>query len=210
MTARVLLVLPVFPEVDRVLIGRERIAARVGELAIDIARELEGELGREGVEPQQAEGRVVLVPIMTGAMIFTADLVRRMPIKLSLGLLAVSSYPGTSVESRGAQLASDLPSDLTGKHVVILDDILDSGRTLSLVAGLVRERHPASVRTAVLLDKPSRRVATGADGAPFRADHVGFEIPDHFVVGYGLDFDGYYRNHPDIVVLRDGVLPDGA
>jgi hypoxanthine phosphoribosyltransferase len=202
-----------FPEVERVLIDRARIAARVGEIAQDIARDLQADLAREDRQPGPGspggEGRVVLIPIMTGAMIFTADLVRHMPIKLSLGLIAVSSYPGASVESRGAKLteglSSQLPADLAGKHVVIIDDILDSGRTLDLVSRVIADRHPASLRTAVLLDKPARR-AVHRGGSPLRADYVGFEIPDHFVVGYGLDFDGYYRNHPDIVVLRPGVL----
>jgi hypoxanthine phosphoribosyltransferase len=189
-----------FPEVDRVLIDRERIRVRVGELATRLAGDLEAELARDG-HTLHSEGRVVLVPIMTGAMIFTADLVRQMPVKLSLGLIAVTSYPGATVESKGAQLAGELPADLEGRHVIVIDDILDSGRTLDLVSRLIRERRPASLRIAVLLDKKARRAV------PIEADYVGFEIPDEFVVGYGLDYDGYYRNHPDIAVLKPEVLP---
>lgn len=192
----------VFPEIERVLITREQIETRVDELARELARDLTAELKQDGHGPHD-EGRVVLIPIMTGAMIFTADLIRRMPIKLSIGLIAVSSYPGQSVTSKGARLDGELPDELEGRHVVIIDDILDSGRTLGLVRGLVEERRPASVRVVVLLDKTARREVE------VPAEYVGFEIPDAFVVGYGLDYDGYYRNHPEIAVLRDDVLPEG-
>ena len=189
-----------FPEVDRVLVSEARIRARVGELARELAADLQAELARQG-QSVQDEDRVVLIPIMTGAMIFAADLIRQMPIKLSVDLIAVSSYPGRSVSSKGAQLASELPDDLAGKHVVVIDDILDSGRTLDLVSRLIREKHPASLRIAVLLDKKARRTVA------VEADYVGFEIPDEFVVGYGLDFNGFYRNHPEIAVLRPDAIP---
>lgn len=192
-----------FPEIERVLVDRESIRRRVGELAREIVRDLEAAVADDGASIQD-EGRIVLVPIMTGAMIFVADLIREMPIKLSLGLIAVSSYPGESVKSKGAHLASELPDDLAGKHVVLIDDILDSGRTVELVKRLVSERHPASVRVAVMLDKRARRTVD------VEADYVGFEIPDEFVVGYGLDFNGYYRNHPEIAVLRSEMLPEGG
>lgn len=189
-----------FPEVDRVLVSEARIRARVGELARQLAEDLQAELARLG-QSVQDEDRVVLIPIMTGAMIFAADLIRQMPIKLSVGLIAVSSYPGRSVSSKGAQLATELPDDLAGKHVVVIDDILDSGRTLDLVSRQIREKHPASLRIAVLLDKKARRAVQ------IEADYVGFEIPDEFVVGYGLDFNGFYRNHPEIAVLRADAIP---
>jgi len=192
-----------FPEIDSVLVSRAKIHERVGELARALVTDLETQLGADG-QSIQDEGRVVLVPIMTGAMIFVADLIREMPVKLSLGLIAVSSYPGESVSSKGAHLASELPDDLGGKHVVLIDDILDSGRTIELVKRLIRERHPASVRVMVMLNKQARRVAN------VEADYVGFEIPDEFVVGYGLDYNGYYRNHPEIVVLRPDALPGGG
>ncbi|MFT5422597.1 MAG: hypoxanthine phosphoribosyltransferase [Phycisphaerales bacterium] len=192
-----------FPEIESVLVSREKIRERVGELARALVKDLEAQLGAEG-QSIQDEGRVVLVPIMTGAMIFVADLIREMPVKLSLGLIAVSSYPGESVSSKGAHLASELPDDLTGKHVVLIDDILDSGRTIELVKRLVNEKHPASVRVMVMLDKKARRVAD------VQADYAGFEIPDEFVVGYGLDFNGYYRNHPEIVVLRPDAISGGG
>lgn len=186
----------VLRDIERVLIDEARIAARVREIAAVLAGELVGELEREGVN--EPEGHVAFIPIMTGAMVFTADLIRRLPLKLSLELVAVSSYPGATVESRGAKMASALPEGLGGKHVVVIDDILDSGRTLAMVTGLIRERRPASLRSVVLLNKPARRSVEVA------ADHVGFEVPDEFVVGYGLDYDGYYRNLPFIGTLRAG------
>lgn len=188
-----------FPEIERTLVSRERIAARVGEMAREIARDLEADLGRDGHSALD-EGRVVLIPIMTGAMIFAADLIREMPVKLSIGLVTVSSYPGQSVTSKGAQLASALPGNLAGRHVLVIDDILDSGQTLGLVREVALAQKPASLRIAVLLDKKTRRVRE------VPVDYVGFEIPDEFVVGYGLDYDGYYRNHPEIAVLSRSVL----
>lgn len=188
-----------FPEIERTLVSRERIAARVGEMARDMARDLKADLLRDGHSALD-EDRVVLVPIMTGAMIFAADLIREMPVKLSIGLVTVSSYPGQAVASKGAQLASALPDNLRGKHVVVIDDILDSGQTLALVREVITAQRPASMRIAVLLDKKTNRVRD------VPVDYVGFEIPDEFVVGYGLDYDGYYRNHPEIAVLSKSVL----
>ena len=188
-----------FPEIQRTLVTRDAIAVRVGEMARQIAADLDADLRRDGHSALDQD-RVVLIPIMTGAMIFAADLIREMPVKLAIGLVTVSSYPGQSVSSKGAQLASALPDNLAGKHVLVIDDILDSGQTLALVREVVGAQHPASLRIAVLLDKKTRRVRE------VPVDYVGFEIPDEFVVGYGLDYDGYYRNHPEIVVLDTSVL----
>lgn len=190
-----------FIELDKVLIDRARIAARVHELAAAISADLEKELGPDLHAPD-VEDRVVFVPIMTGAMIFTADLVRELPIRLSLGLVAVSSYPGESMTSKGAHLASDLPRDLAGKHVVIIDDILDSGQTLGLLVKAIRAQGAASVRSCVLLSKRVERVVD------VKPDYVGFEIPDAFVVGYGLDYNGYYRNYPEIATLKPTVIAE--
>lgn len=183
----------VFREIDRILIGREQIDRRVREIGEALSREL---IEAVGGDPLLAEQHVVLLPILTGAMVFTADLIRQMPMKLSLEVMAVSSYPGTATTSKGARLRGAMPDGLRGKHVVIVDDILDSGRTLRLVRDLVLEQGPASVRTCVLLSKSVRRAEEVS------AEFVGFEIPDEFVVGYGLDFDGYYRNLPEIAVLQ--------
>jgi hypoxanthine phosphoribosyltransferase len=183
-----------FPEIERTLIGRQRIAARVRELAQRLCEDL----------PDEAGGQVVMVPVMSGAMIFASDLVREMPMKLGLGLVAVSSYPGKSLASKGAVIESELPGDLAGKHVVIVDDILDSGQTLALVRRIVGEQGPASVRACVLLRKDVPRAVDVPDEA--LAEYVGFDIPDEFVVGYGLDYNGYYRNYPEIATLRRDAL----
>lgn len=182
-------------DIERTLIGREAIAARVREMGLQIASDIERELLAEGSSVEEG-GRVSLISIMTGALIFTADLVREMPLKLSLELVTVSSYPGASTMSKGAAMRSVLPKDLKGKHVLIVDDILDSGQTLDLVDRLVKEQSPASVRICVLLRKLVPRVVD------VPAHYIGFDIPNEFVVGYGLDYDNYYRNLPEIGVLK--------
>ncbi|MDQ7014456.1 MAG: phosphoribosyltransferase family protein [Planctomycetota bacterium] len=197
-----------FPEIERTLISRERIAERVHELATrlcDDLRALDGD-GDEGGQSgkDSVAGQIVMVPIMSGAMIFASDLVREMPVKLGLGLVAVSSYPGKSLASKGAVISSELPADLAGKHVVIVDDILDSGQTIELVRKIIGAQQPASIRACVLLRKNVPRTATMPDDE--LAEYVGFDIPDEFVVGYGLDYNGYYRNYPEIATLRKDAL----
>ena len=189
-----------FPEIQRTLVTRDQIAHCIKEMAADIARDIQLDLEKDGHTVQDMD-KVIIIPIMTGAMIFVADLIRELPLKLSLGLVAVSSYPGTSTQSKGALLASEMPQDLGGKHIIVLDDILDSGQTLTMVKSLIMQQHPASVRVGVMLDKQVDRATD------IKADYVGFEIPDEFVVGYGLDYDGYYRNHPEIAVLDASALP---
>ncbi|MCA9302876.1 MAG: hypoxanthine phosphoribosyltransferase [Phycisphaerales bacterium] len=189
-----------FPEIQRTLVTRQQIAERIKSLALEIARDLEADLEKDG-HTALDEDRVVIIPVMTGAMIFVADLIRELPMKLSLGLVAVSSYPGASVRSKGALLASEMPKNLAGKHIIVLDDILDSGQTLAMVKKLILEQGPASLRLGVMLDKQTNRAVD------IEVDYVGFEIPDEFVVGYGLDYDGYYRNHPEIAVLDASALP---
>src|SRR4051812_690149 len=179
-----------FPEVERVLIDQERIGARVRELGRQISRDLLEDISRSGND------HIVLVPILTGSIVFVADLIRHMPLKLSLGVVAVSSYPGRSMQSKGAAIRGELPRDLAGKHVLIVDDILDTGRTLSLVRTVIAEQKPASLRLCVLLRKLIPRTEE------VTAEYVGFDIPDEFVVGYGLDFDGYFRNYPGVAVLK--------
>jgi hypoxanthine phosphoribosyltransferase len=192
-----------FPDLERVLIPREMIAGRVRELATELCADLRRVLAPGG-EAAEGAGQIVIIPIMSGAMIFSSDLLREMPLKLSLGLVAVSSYPGKSLASKGAVIATELPADLAGKHVVIVDDILDSGQTLELVRRLVGECHPASVRACVLLRKNVKRVATTPDEQ--LCEYVGFDIPDEFVVGYGLDYNGFYRNYPEIAALKRDAL----
>ncbi|MEM9167499.1 MAG: hypoxanthine phosphoribosyltransferase [Planctomycetota bacterium] len=182
-------------DIASVLIDADRIRARVAELAQQIARDTPFDPGVGD------DGSLVLIPVMTGAMVLTSDLVRQMPFKLRLELVAVSSYPGKSMASKGAKIATELPADIRGKHVVVIDDILDSGHTISVLRDLIASHEPASVRVCVLLEKQR------ADGpAVASAEYVGFRIPDEFVVGYGLDYDGYYRNLPEIVTLKPEAI----
>lgn len=182
----------------RTLIDRERIARRVAELGREITSDIERELeGRGGPDAE-----VVLLCALTGALVFTADLIRHMPLKLAVRTVTVSSYPGTAITSQGVNIRGEIPTDLAGKHVLIVDDILDSGRTLGLLRRVIAAQQPASLRVIVLLRKTK---AAGRD-EDVTADYAGFDIADDFVVGYGLDFDGYFRNLPDVAVLT----PDGS
>lgn len=175
-------------DIARILISQDQLAARIGELARQITAD------------HADGGEVTIVPILTGAFIFCADLIRRIPLPIRIGLLTVSSYPGASLATQGSQLVGQQLGDLRGRHVLLIDDILDSGGTLRLVKPLVAGLGAASVKTCVLLDKnrPGARDVA--------ADYVGFGIPDEFVVGYGLDYDDLYRNLPDIVTLKPEAI----
>ena len=181
--------------IERVLIDRRTIAERVEQMARQIADDFRARTDASGEAPT-----LVLVSIMTGSVIFLADLIRHLPMMIRIKLIAASSYPGKSTASQGVTIANGLPDDLGGQHVLIVDDILDSGRTLSAVRQLITERHPASIGICVLLRKqvPSAMAV--------KAEYVGFDIPDEFVVGYGLDYDDYYRNLPDVVTLKSEAM----
>jgi hypoxanthine phosphoribosyltransferase len=170
--------------VDRVLISEERIARRVRSLAREIQRDYHGR-------------DLVIVSLLNGTVLFLADLIRHLSIPLRLDFIGVSSYrhdrrPGEMV------LTKELGLDVRGRDVLVVDDILDTGRTLKRALHELRPLKPRRLRTCVLLDKPSRRVEK------VTADYVGFEIPDVFVIGYGLDFAERYRNLPFVAVLRPG------
>jgi hypoxanthine phosphoribosyltransferase len=180
-------------DIDRVLISQEQIAKRVRALAKQITAD-------HAPDKAGAAAEITLVPILTGAMIFCADLMRHLSLKMRIGLLTVSSYPGASIRTKGSQIIGEQLGDLSGRHVLLIDDILDSGGTLRLVAPALRAMGPATVKTCVLL----RKDRPAAKETP--VDYVGFEIPDEFVVGYGLDYDNYYRNLPDIVTLKKTIL----
>lgn len=180
-------------DIERVLIDRQAIQKRVAELAAQITAD-----HRSSAESATVE--VTIVPILTGAMMFACDLMRHIPMALKIGLVTVSSYPGTSVRTQGSSVISRQLGDIRGRHVVLVDDILDSGGTIRTVVPLLHELGAASVRTCVLL----RKNRPEAMNTP--VDYVGFDIPDEFVVGYGLDFDDYYRNLPDVVTLKREVI----
>lgn len=179
-------------DIDRILISRRQIADRVRQLALQITA--------DHSPPNLEGGEITIVPILTGAVIFCADLIRHMPLAMKIGLITVSSYPGAALSNQGAQLLGRQLGDIRGRHVLLVDDILDSGGTLRLVVPLIRQLQPATVKTCVLLrkDRPAARAT--------HADYVGFDIPDQFVVGYGLDYDDYYRNLPEIVTLRPAAM----
>jgi hypoxanthine phosphoribosyltransferase len=183
-------------EPDRVLIDRARISARVRAMGGELSRDLSAALAAEGFDPGEHPDRVVLMPVMTGAIVFAADLIREMPLRLSIRIVTVSSYPGEATKSQGVTMKSRLPEDLAGRHVVIIDDILDSGRTLAALSAAVITQGAASVRSCVLLKKLVPREVE------VPSCRFGFEIPDEFVVGYGLDYNGFYRNLPDIVTMK--------
>jgi len=144
---------------------------------------------------------LTMVPILSGSIIFLADLIRELPLKMKIALVQVSAYPGKSIEAAEPRTMIELTGEVEGRDVLIVDDILDSGRTLRRVKEMISERNPRSLRSAVLLQKPDK---TPAD---VQADFVGFDIEDLFVVGYGLDFDDHYRNYPHIGVLRPELMP---
>ncbi len=170
-----------------ILIDRDRIAARVEELAAQISSDL---------ADVRSEGEIVLVPILTGAIIFVADLIRHLPHKIRIEVTTVQSYHGQKVKSKQAQIIGSLPRDVQGKHVLIVDDILDSGETIRVIRDELQQRAPKSIRACVLL----RKQRPTALETP--CEYVGFDIPDEFVVGYGLDYQGYYRNLPDVCTIK--------
>jgi hypoxanthine phosphoribosyltransferase len=173
----------VHPALESVLFTEAQIKRRVGELA--------RELGKA-----YGEGEFTIVSIINGAVMFTADLMREIENPVRLDCIRISSYADRTKSVGTPQIVHSLTIDIAGRHVLLIDDILDTGKTITLVAGLVRKLGPASLRTCVLLDKQGRREV------PFEADFVGFRIPDKFVVGYGLDFAERYRNLPCIGVLN--------
>ena len=166
----------------RILLRRTAIRKRVIAVAREITRDFRGE-------------RVHLIGVLKGACIFLSDLIREIDLDTSLDFMAVSSY-GKGKESSGqVRLNKDLDSSIAGLNVILVEDILDTGLTLSYLYRILRQRKPKVLKIAALLDKPSRRVKD------IRADYVGFTIPNEFVVGYGLDCGERYRNLKDICVL---------
>ena len=177
-------------EVERVLLHREAIARRVEELGAEISETLAGD------KP------LLAVSILRGAVIFAADLVREIKGMVEMDFMAVSSYGNASVSSGEVRVLKDLDESIEGRDVLIVEDIIDTGRTLNFLLQNLLSRKPRSLRICALLDKADRREVEVA------VDYVGFRIPDAFIVGYGLDYAGRYRNHPDLLVLRaEAVAP---
>lgn len=167
-----------------VLLGTDEIAKRVKDLG-------------EEISSDYADKDLVAVGILKGAVIFLSDLIREIAVPLEVDFMATSSYGQATKTSGVVQLLKDLDTPIAGRDILIVEDIIDSGLTLSYLSQLLLSRKPASIKTAVLLDKPDRRQTE------FVPDYVGFTIPDEFVIGYGLDFSHKYRELPYIGVVRN-------
>lgn len=166
----------------KVLFTREEIAARVTELGAQISREYAGQ-------------PVTLIGVLKGAAIFLSDLSRSIKLDATFDFIAVSSYGNEKQNSGEVKMVKDVDQSMEGKNVILVEDILDTGLTLTYLTRVLNAHHPKSLKIAALLDKVSRRVM------PIKADYVGFEIPDEFVVGYGMDYAERYRNLSDICIV---------
>lgn len=167
-----------------VLISEEEVGKRIRELAEQITKEYEGK-------------EIRLICVLKGSVFFTCELAKRIELPVTLDFMSVSSY-GNGTESSGrVKIVKDLDEPIDGENIIIIEDIIDSGRTLSYLMDMLNARKPASLKLCTLLDKPDRRVTD------VKVDYTGFEIPDKFVVGYGLDFAQKYRNLPYIGVVEE-------
>ena len=176
-----------YRDLDRVLLTRDRIAAKVRELGRQITRDYAGK-------------KPVMVCILKGAAVFFTDLIREIDLPLTLDFMAISSYGSATKTTGVVRILKDLDNDILGKDVIIVEDIVDSGITLNYLSKTLVQRGAKSLRIATLLDKPARRVVRD-----LKVDYMCFDIPDAFVVGYGLDYNQTYRNLPDIGVLSPKI-----
>jgi hypoxanthine phosphoribosyltransferase len=171
----------------RVLITAEQIQTRLTEMAREIGPEYRGR-------------PLTIVGVLTGSLMFVADLVRRLDLPLRIGLIQASSYRGATTTSGQLRIGVELLADVRGRHVLLLDDVLDSGQTLAYLVKHLHEQDALSVKVAVLLRKQ------GCQVHPVHVDYVGFEIPNEFVVGYGLDYNDEYRQLPHVAVLPQELV----
>ena len=170
-------------DIESILIPEAKIQERIKELAKQIESEYQGKT-------------ITFICILRGASVFFCDLVRELDLDVRFEFMSVSSYGGGTVSSGEVKILKDVNHPIVGQNVIIVEDIIDSGCTLSFLKRVLEQRNPASIKVCTILDKPSRRKVD------FKGDYVGFEIPDEFVVGYGLDYDGQYRNLKDVCVLE--------
>lgn len=175
-------------DIERVLFTEAQIQARIHELAGAISKDYAGKLP-------------LLVSVLKGALYFIADLTRAISIPMTMDFMAITSYGGEPTSSGAVRLIKDLDEKITGRHVLLVEDIIDTGLTAAYLLRTLTARDPASLRICTLLDKSARRIV---DGLPI--DYRGFEVPDIFVVGYGLDHQQMYRTLPFIGVLKSEVL----
>ena len=171
-------------DIEEVLISQEALQSRIAELASQITLDYQGR-------------DLLLVGALKGAVTFMVDLMKQIPQPLEIDFMAISSYGASTKSSGVVRILKDLEASIEGRDLLVVEDIVDSGLTLSYLAEHLKARNPASLKICALLNKPSRRVAT------IEIDYLGFDIPDKFVVGYGLDFAEKYRNLPFIGVLKD-------
>ena len=173
-------------DIEKVLLTEEEI------------KEIVNRIGKQITEDYK-DKNLVLVSVLKGSVVFMADLMRAIDINAQIDFMVVSSYGGSTTTSGQVKIIKDLDLDLTGLDLVIVEDILDTGKTLHSLMKILSTRNPKSIRLCTFLDKPDRRVA------PVKADYVGAVVPDEFVVGYGLDYDQNYRNLPYLGVLKPRV-----
>ena len=173
-------------DILKVLMSEEQLHARVQEMGSELYDRF-------------ADKDPIFVGVLKGCFIFMADLVRAAQLKSEIEFIGVSSYNNGTKSSGVVEITRDLQKDITGRHIIVVEDILDSGNTLSYLLKILENRHPASIRLCTLLDKPERRVK------PVKVHYSGFTIPDAFVVGYGLDYAEKYRNLPYIGILKPEV-----
>ncbi len=177
----------IYQDLDRVLVTEEEIRKKVRELGRRIGEDYQGKTP-------------VMICILKGACIFFSDLIREIPLQLTTDFMAISSYGSATKTTGVVRILKDLDKDILGKDVIIVEDIVDTGVTLNYLKSMLAHRGAASIRIAALLDKTARRTVKD-----LKVDYVCFDIPDAFVVGYGLDYDQTYRNLPDIGVLSPKV-----
>lgn len=170
--------------IKRVLITEEEIKEAIARVGKEISDSYDGR-------------PILLVSILKGAFVFMADLCRAITVPCEIGFMAAKSYYSGTVSTGAVKITMDLDQDISKYHVIIVEDIIDTGRTLNDVVNLLKTREPLSLKVVTLLDKPSRRVVD------FQADIALFTIPDHFVIGYGLDFNEFYRNLPYIAEYNE-------
>lgn len=176
-------------DIERVLIDHAEIKKRVLELGEEINRAYAGQ-------------DLVLVSVLKGSVVFMADLMRAIKIPHEVDFMATSSYGGGTTSSGAVRILKDLNCNIEGRNVLLVEDIVDSGNTLSYLVRMLEERHPKSLHIMTLLDKPERRES------PIEVKWVGFSIPNEFVVGYGLDYDEIYRNLPYIGVVKPSIYSE--
>ena len=167
----------------KVLLTEEEVDARIREIGVQISKDYAGK-------------RIHLVCVLKGGSFFMCELAKRITVPVSIDFMSVSSYGGETSSSGVVKIVKDLDEPLEGKDVIVVEDIVDSGRTLSYLMTMLKDRGPSSLRLCTLLDKPDRRVID------VKVDYTGYQIPDKFVVGYGLDYDQKYRNLPYIGVVE--------